>query len=79
METFAKMHKFWGPLPAFVCSWVYVVVLRPAEISIIIMTFAEYSIQPFSQLIGLDNLNAVNQERVIKLLSFLSLGKYRNI
>lgn len=51
------------------------VVLRPAEISIIIMTFAEYSVQPFSSLIGLDDLSSENQQNVIKLLSILSLGK----
>lgn len=20
-DTFSKMHKFWGPLPAFTCNW----------------------------------------------------------
>jgi solute carrier family 7 (L-type amino acid transporter), member 9/15 len=22
IETYKKSHKFWGPLPAFICSWV---------------------------------------------------------
>nr|XP_034833843.1 b(0,+)-type amino acid transporter 1-like isoform X2 [Maniola hyperantus] len=42
------MHKFWGPLPSFICAWIYVVILRPAEVAIIVMTFAEYAIQPFT-------------------------------
>ncbi|XP_046391371.1 b(0,+)-type amino acid transporter 1-like [Ischnura elegans] len=37
----------WGPLPAFLCSWIYVLALRPAEIAVIILTFSEYSIRPF--------------------------------
>lgn len=24
IEAFAKTNKFWGPLPSFVCAWVYV-------------------------------------------------------
>jgi solute carrier family 7 (L-type amino acid transporter), member 9/15 len=24
IEAFAKTDKFWGPLPSFVCAWVYV-------------------------------------------------------
>lgn len=73
-ETFAKQHKFWGPLPAFICSWVYVVILRPAEVSIIIMTFSSYTIQPFSSTIGLDKLTPESQLIVIKLFSLLTLG-----
>lgn len=72
-ESFSKMHKFWGPLPAFICSWVYVVVLRPAEIAIIVMTCARYTIQPISAYIGLDQLNSEHQELVIKLFALLTL------
>ncbi|CAH2234897.1 jg23508 [Pararge aegeria aegeria] len=38
--AFGKMHKFWGPLPSFICAWIYVVILRPAEVAIIVLTFA---------------------------------------
>lgn len=75
-ETFAKQNRFWGPLPAFICSWVYVMVLRPAEVAVIIMTFAEYAIQPFSNAIGLDLLDDSHKNWVIKLVSLLTLCKY---
>lgn len=74
-ESFAKLHKFWGPLPAFICSWVYVVVLRPAEVAIIIMTFATYTIQPLRPYIGLDRISEENQHVVVKVLSLLTLCK----
>lgn len=74
LETFGGLHKFWGPLPAFICSWVYVVVLRPAEVAVIVLTFAEYSIQPFSHYIGMDKLSMEDQKNIIKLLSLLGLG-----
>ncbi|CAD7080758.1 unnamed protein product [Hermetia illucens] len=74
LETFGKLHKFWGPLPAFICAWVYVVVLRPAEVAVIVLTFAEYSIQPLRHILKIDNLPEDEQLRVIKMISILGLG-----
>ncbi|KAJ2942117.1 hypothetical protein O0L34_g11033 [Tuta absoluta] len=75
-EAFGKMHKFWGPLPAFSCAWIYVVILRPAEVAIIVMTCAEYSIQPFTM-----DLDPDYKERAITLasLAFLFIMTYINI
>lgn len=75
IEAFKKTNKFWGPLPSFICAWVYVVVLRPAEIAVIILTFAEYSILPFSNLLGLKDLPAEDLHNLIKLIAILGLGK----
>lgn len=76
LESFSKLHRFWGPLPAFICSWVFVVVLRPAAIAVVILTFAEYSLQPLSSLIGLDQLSDNDQENVVKLIALLGLGEF---
>ncbi|XP_050665640.1 b(0,+)-type amino acid transporter 1-like isoform X3 [Leptidea sinapis] len=67
-EAFGKMHKFWGPLPSFICAWIYVVILRPAEVAIIVMTFAAYAIQPFTS-----NLDADYKDLTIKLTSISAL------
>lgn len=75
LESFSKLHPFWGPLPAFICSWVYVVVLRPAAIAVVILTFAEYSIQPFWTMLGLNHLSKEEQQNVIKLIALLGLGE----
>lgn len=72
-ETFSKQHKFWGPLPAFLCSWVYVVILRPAEIAVIVLTCAEYSIQPLAGVLGIDALGLNEQMQIMKLISLLLL------
>lgn len=74
-ETFGKLHKFWGPLPAFICNWVYVMVLRPAEVAIIILICASYAIQPISHLIGLDVIEEDKRKLVFKLLAISLLGK----
>jgi len=75
LEAFSKTDRFWGPLPSFVCAWVYVLVLRPAEIAVIILTFSEYCIQPFHNLLGLAEMSAGDRLHIIKLVSFLALGK----
>lgn len=51
-------------------------VLRPAEVAVIIMTFAEYAIQPFGHLVGLDRVSEGDKNFVIKLFSLLTLCKY---
>ncbi|XP_055686469.1 b(0,+)-type amino acid transporter 1-like [Lutzomyia longipalpis] len=74
LESFGRLHKFWGPLPAFICSWIYVLVLRPAEVAVIMLTFSEYSVQPFAHILGLDRMSTWDQEMIIKLIAFLGLG-----
>ncbi|KAM3958858.1 b(0,+)-type amino acid transporter 1 [Aphomia sociella] len=75
-EAFGKTHKFWGPLPSFICAWIYVMILRPAEVAIIVMTFAEYAMQPFTH-----GLQEDYKDVAIKLtsLSALLIMTYINI
>lgn len=75
IEAFSKTDKFWGPLPSFVCAWVYVMVLRPAEIAVIILTFSEYSIQPFHNALGLEEMSAADKTNIVKLVALLALGE----
>ncbi|CRL02918.1 CLUMA_CG015850, isoform A [Clunio marinus] len=74
MEAFGKRHRFFGPLPAFLCAWVYVMVLRPAEIAVIILTFAEYSIQPLNSLPNMSQLSESDLRNITKLVALLALG-----
>jgi L-type amino acid transporter 9 len=72
-EAFGGLHKFWGPLPSFLCSWVYVVVLRPAEVAVIIMAFAQYVCQPFEMYIG--DIEEGSKEMAKKYIAILALGE----
>jgi len=72
-EAFGSLHKFWGPLPSFLCSWVYVIVLRPAEIAIIIMAFSQYVCQPLETYIG--EMEAESRDLAMKFIAVLALGK----
>ncbi|CAH0728158.1 unnamed protein product, partial [Brenthis ino] len=67
-EAFGKCHKYWGPLPSFICAWIYVMILRPAEVAIIVMTFAEYAMQPFTT-----DINPDHKRTAIKLGSLAAL------
>jgi len=72
-SAFADMHKFWGPLPSFIYSWVSIMYVRPAEVAIIILTFAEYFIRPFSLWAS---MSPDTEHTVKKTVSVLALGEY---
>lgn len=70
--AFADMHKFWGPLPSFIYSWVSIMYVRPAEVAIIILTFAEYTIRPISLWAS---MTSDDEYFLKKSVSVLALGK----
>ncbi|XP_058793128.1 b(0,+)-type amino acid transporter 1-like [Phymastichus coffea] len=72
IDAFSPLHRYFGQLPAFICAWVFVFVLRPAEVAVITLTFAEYAVQPFVGLFGELCPDTLNQ--VKKLIAILSLG-----
>ncbi|VVC39527.1 Hypothetical protein CINCED_3A008420 [Cinara cedri] len=67
--AFSDKHKFWGPLPSFIYSWVSIMYVRPAEVAIIILTFAEYSIQPISIATGMDEENVYVLKKIVAILT----------
>lgn len=75
-SAFADLHKFWGPLPSFIYSWVSIMYVRPAEVAIIILTFSEYSIRPFSLLV---TMSPGNEALLKKIVSILALGNYSGV
>ncbi|KAL6261635.1 hypothetical protein P5V15_006723 [Pogonomyrmex californicus] len=72
MEAFGPLHPYAGQIPAFICSWVYVMLLRPAEVAVIMLTFAEYSVQPFSGFFC--NISVDSMAILKKLIAIMALG-----
>lgn len=70
IESFGPLHNFWGAVPAFVCSWVYVIALRPAEVAVIILTFAEYCVKPIIDKLKIEG----DMQNAKKLVALLALG-----
>nr|XP_022909963.1 b(0,+)-type amino acid transporter 1-like isoform X2 [Onthophagus taurus] len=74
MDAFGPLHKFWGNLPAFTASWIYVVILRPAEVAVIVMTFAEYFCQPILDALCIkDEEYSGHLKKVVALLAMASI------
>uniref|UniRef100_A0A1B6FK86 b(0,+)-type amino acid transporter 1 n=1 Tax=Cuerna arida TaxID=1464854 RepID=A0A1B6FK86_9HEMI len=71
--AFSPLHKFFGPLPSFLYVWVVVLILRPAEVAIIVLTFAEYIYSPIASAISAE-LTYFKQELLKKLIGTLALG-----
>ncbi|KAF5296571.1 hypothetical protein FQA39_LY12489 [Lamprigera yunnana] len=72
MDSFGPLHTFWGKLPAFLCSWVYVIALRPAEVAVITLTFSAYTCQPLFEFLGICDVN--HQTTTKKLIAVIVLG-----
>lgn len=72
VEAFTPMHDYLGEIPAFICSWIYVLALRPVEVAVVVLTFAEYIVQPFSHY--MTDLSADSMLMVIRLISVMALG-----
>lgn len=72
-DSFGPLHKFWGNLPAFIYSWMMIVVIRPAETAILILTFSEYACQPFLDIFCMDG--HPQEENIIKAIALVALGK----
>lgn len=55
MEDFGSLHKFWGPLPGFIFSFIIVLLLRPVGIAVIVLTSAEYIVKLIREFVCLDD------------------------
>jgi len=77
MEAFGSLHKFWGPLPCFVCALINVFALTPSATAVVTMTFSEYICQPFAY--HMDGLTRDSQDMVKKIIAVLGLGEYNKI
>lgn len=72
MDSFGPLHKFWGHLPSFIYSWVMIIVIKPAEVAVIILTFSEYLCQPILDLLCVNSADA--NERLTKTVALVALG-----
>lgn len=72
-SAFAGLHPFWGPLPSFIHSWVCTMFVRPTEVAIIVLTFAEYVVQPITLWA---NMTPEETKMLKKIISIVALGKY---
>lgn len=70
MESFGPLHKFWGPLPGFIYSFVIIFVCRPTEVCVVVLTSAEYIVELIKSYICLD----IDVGLLKKFVAFVELG-----
>ena len=46
VDGLGPMHSFWGPLPAFLYSWLAVLLLRPTTLAVGCLSCANYTLIP---------------------------------
>ncbi|XP_056635372.1 b(0,+)-type amino acid transporter 1-like isoform X2 [Diorhabda carinulata] len=73
MDSFGPLHKFWGPLPSFIYSWIMIMVIRPAEIAVLVLTFSQYLCQPILEMFCFVNKEDMS-ENVYKIVAIAALG-----
>uniref|UniRef100_A0AAR5Q103 b(0,+)-type amino acid transporter 1 n=1 Tax=Dendroctonus ponderosae TaxID=77166 RepID=A0AAR5Q103_DENPD len=78
MDSFTPLHPFWGPLPAFLYSWLMVIIIRPAEVAVIVLTFSEYLCQPVMDALCIANPQGVQQVKKAVALAGLGIITYIN-
>ena len=75
LDGLGTLHRFWGPLPAFLYSWLMILMLRPAALAAGCLSVANYVIYPI--LAALDvHLMLPTEEILIKIVAVLCLSIY---
>ena len=76
LDGLGSLHPFWGPLPAFLYSWLSVLLLSPAGTAAGCMSCATYTLSPI--LASLDVcLEKEEKDLLLKLAAILYLGTDR--
>ena len=53
LEAFGPLHKFSGPIMAFLFAWVVVFLLKPSSLAILTLSFSKYLLAPIINSAGL--------------------------
>jgi solute carrier family 7 (L-type amino acid transporter), member 9/15 len=61
-----------GPAPAFLFSWVSTLVLKPSQMAIICLSFAQYAVEAFVQECDPPGI-------VVKMVALLAIGEYKTL
>jgi len=72
LDGFGPLHRFWGPLPAFLYSWINVLLLRPLTYAIGCLSVAAYTIVPLMTALQVCP-NNFPQDDVIQLTALVCL------
>ncbi|XP_050520541.1 b(0,+)-type amino acid transporter 1 isoform X3 [Daktulosphaira vitifoliae] len=63
---YAYLMDAFGPMPAFLFSWISTLILKPSQVAIICLSFAKYAVEAFVDECG-------TSELVVKIVAILSI------
>lgn len=66
---YAYFMDAFGPLPAFLFSWVSTLVLKPSQLAIICLSFAKYAVEAFVT-------DCEVPPEVVKMVAVIAIGEY---
>ena len=69
---YAYFMDAFGPMPAYLFSWVSTLVLKPSQLAIICLSFAKYAVEAFVT-------ECEPPDIVVKLVAILAIGECRTI
>lgn len=73
VDGLGPLHRFWGPLPAFLYSWISVLLLRPTMVAIGCLSCGSYTVRPILPSLGFC-LVSENEDIITKLTVVLYIG-----
>lgn len=73
MESFGKMSPSWGPLPAFIYSFVVIILVRPVEVAVVVLTSAEYIVEMIKDFVCIENSDDIQMAR--RCIAFVELSE----
>jgi hypothetical protein len=66
---YAYFMDAFGPMPAYLFSWVSTLVLKPSQLAIICLSFAKYAVEAFVS-------ECEPPDSVVKMVAVLAIGGY---
>lgn len=73
MDGLQSLHPFWGPLPAFLYSWVNILILNPIYLATGCLTVAKYSVHPLWIALNLCDHDAGPKNIATQLVAIICL------
>jgi len=67
---YAYLMDAFGPMPAFLFSWISTLILKPSQVAIICLSFAKYAVEAFVDECG-------SSDYVVKIVAVLSICEFK--
>lgn len=76
MDGLAYIHPFWGPLTAFLYSWIMILLLRPTSFAAGCLSISSYTVYPILNALDLRLCSVESEEMVVKIVAIIYLGMF---